>query len=286
MSNFNSFHPFVNLIFFVFIITFSMFVMHPVFIFISFISSIIYSVLLKGIKSLKFNLYLILALLFYGLVINPLFNHKGITILFYFKNGCPFTLESVLYGLASAGMLISVILWFSCLNEIITDDKIKYLFGRILPSLSLIVSMILRFVPKFKNQYMIVLNSQIALGTDVNSEKLINKIKLIIKVLSIMICWSMENAIDTADSMKSRGYGLKKRTSFHLYKFELRDMVLISIIISTATLIIFFMQTNYVYFPMLTNITISARSVASYILFGILCFLPILLDSVEVLKWR
>ena len=31
--------------------------------------------------------------------------------------------------------------------------------------------------------------------------------------LSIVVTWSMENAIETADSMKARGYGTKKRTA-------------------------------------------------------------------------
>ena len=34
---------------------------------------------------------------------------------------------------------------------------------------------------------------------------------------------SLENAIETADSMKSRGYGLKGRTTFSIYRFEDRD---------------------------------------------------------------
>jgi energy-coupling factor transport system permease protein len=46
-------------------------------------------------------------------------------------------------------MLAAVISWFSCYNAVMTSDKFVYLFGRVIPALSLILSMTLRFVPKF-----------------------------------------------------------------------------------------------------------------------------------------
>lgn len=35
-------------------------------------------------------------------VMNPVFNHQGVTILFYLNNGNPITKESILYGVAAA----------------------------------------------------------------------------------------------------------------------------------------------------------------------------------------
>lgn len=74
-------------------------------------------------------------------LVNPAFNHEGATILTYLPSGNPLTLESMLYGAAAAVMLASVVLWFSSFNEVITSDKFVYLFGRILPALSLVLSM-------------------------------------------------------------------------------------------------------------------------------------------------
>ena len=85
-------------------------------------------------------------------LMNPLFNHYGVTVLFYLYNGTPVTLESVVYGLAMAVMLCEVIIWFQCYNKIMTSDKFIYLFGRVIPGFSLILSMCLRFVPRFKNR--------------------------------------------------------------------------------------------------------------------------------------
>ena len=52
-------------------------------------------------------------------------------------------------------MLASVVLWFSSYNEVMTSDKFVYLFGRVIPALSLVLSMSLRFIPKFKAQMQI-----------------------------------------------------------------------------------------------------------------------------------
>ena len=42
----------------------------------------------------------------------------------------------------------TAVLWFMGWNAVMTSDKFVYLFGRILPSLSLTLSMGLRFVPR------------------------------------------------------------------------------------------------------------------------------------------
>ena len=104
-----------------------------------------------------------------------------------------------------------------------SSDKVVFLFGRIMPSLSLVISMALRFVPRFSAQMKLVRNAQHTIGRDINEGTLFQKIRNAVKILSIMITWSLENAIETADSMKSRGHGLKGRTSYSLYKFDKRD---------------------------------------------------------------
>ena len=58
--------------------------------------------------------------------VNPLFNHQGITLILYLKNGNPLTLESILYGLAAGVMLVSVLNWFSCYQVVMTSDKFIY----------------------------------------------------------------------------------------------------------------------------------------------------------------
>ncbi|MCL2363015.1 MAG: energy-coupling factor transporter transmembrane protein EcfT, partial [Defluviitaleaceae bacterium] len=220
---FAGFHPVVNLLFFTAVIGFSMFLMHPVALFISLICASSYAIYLNGKKALRMGLIIMLPMLIFTAVLNPLFNHQGGTILAYLPNGNPVTLESIVYGIAAATMLITVITWFSCFNKVIESDKIVYLFGRIIPALSLILAMSLRFVPRFRDQIKVVSNAQRCIGRDVSSGNVFKKARHGLKILSIMVTWALENAIDTADSMKARGYGLQGRSAFSIYSFDTRD---------------------------------------------------------------
>lgn len=290
MSNsFKSFHPIVNFYYFAVVIFFSMFFMHPIFLSISLMCSFIYSVTLKGKKAVKFNIIYMLPLLIITAFINPAFNHEGVTILFYLKGGNPITLESIIYGIAAAMMFISIILWFSCYNEIMTSDKFIYLWGRIIPGISLIISMVLRFVPKYKAQIKNISNGQKCIGRDISNGNVITRARNGIKILSIMTTWALENAIETADSMKSRGYGLKGRTSFSIFRFDKRDKITFStmIILTVIILIGAWLGENSIkFFPGIKMRPISGFSILVYISYFLLCISPVILDFEEDIKWK
>lgn len=290
MSNsFKSFHPIVNFYYFSIVIFFSMFFMHPIFLSISLICSFIYSVTLKGKKALKFNILYMLPLLIITAFINPAFNHEGVTILFYLKGGNPITLESIIYGIAAAMMFISVILWFSCYNEIMTSDKFIYLWGRIIPGISLIISMVLRFVPKYKAQIKNISNGQKCIGRDMSNGNIITRARNGIKIISIMITWALENAIETADSMKARGYGLRGRTSFSIFRFDRRDKITLStmLILTVVILIAYWFGENSIkFFPYIKIKPISIFSIVVYTSYFLLCITPVIVDFREEIKWK
>ena len=135
-----------------------------------------------------------------------------------------------MYGIVLASMLFIAILWFSCYNEVMTTDKFVYLFGRVIPALSLVLSMVFRFVPKFSAQVKVIRNGQKCVGRDMSNGKLIKKIRYGLTILSILITWALENAIDTSDSMRARGYGLKGRSAFSIYHFDRRDVTVTGIL--------------------------------------------------------
>ena len=132
-DTFSSYHPAVSMLYFVLVIGLSMFLNHPVCLGISLVGALVYSIYLKGKKAARFNLIYMLPLLVITALINPAFSHQGVTILAYLPSGNPLTLESILYGIYAAFLLITVIAWFSCFNAVMTSDKFVYLFGRIIP---------------------------------------------------------------------------------------------------------------------------------------------------------
>ena len=288
-DSFSTYHPLVNFIFFTLVIVFGMFFMHPICLLISLTSAVAYSVYLNGKRAVRFNLCYMLPLLFITALLNPAFNHEGITILTYLPSGNPLTLESILYGIAAAVMLISIICWFSCYNAVMTSDKFVYLFGRLIPALSLILSMVLRFVPKFKAQLKVVQNAQKSVGRDISNGRLLERIRHGIKILSIMVTWSLENAVDTADSMKSRGYGLKNRTAFSIYRFERRDLLALICLFAAGGYMLFGAISGgiyFTYFPAMQSINISVYSISIYFVYIILCNIPMILNITEGIKWK
>ncbi|MDO4744478.1 MAG: energy-coupling factor transporter transmembrane component T [Clostridia bacterium] len=289
MNEFKTYHPIVNFTYFLFVIGFSMFFMHPVCLLISLISAFSYSVLLNGKRAVKFNLLYMLPLIIVTALLNPAFNHQGVTILTYFPSGNPLTLESVMNGMAAALMLGSVILWFSCYNFIMTSDKFIYLFGKIIPSLSLIISMVLRFVPRFKTQLFEVSAGQRCIGRDVSNGTLLERVKNGIRILSIMVTWSLENAIDTADSMKSRGYGLKNRTAYSNFRFTKRDMSVLAVICVLGIYVLagaVLGCVDYQFVPYMRGTGYSPYTIPVFAAYFILCMTPVIIEAKEEIAWK
>lgn len=286
---FSTMHPFINFTYFTVVIVCSMFFLHPVFLSISLFTSLIYSIVLNGKKTLKFVGIYVLPIMIMSIILNPLFNHEGVTILTYFKDGNPLTLESILYGIATAIMFTSVILWFSSYNIVMTSDKFIYIFGRLIPSLSLFFSMVLRFVPRYKEQIKKIDKSRKAMGKTPKGKSLFSKINYALTILSILITWALENAIETSDSMRARGYGLKNRTSFSIFKMDKRDLkTLITMIICIFFIIIgiVFEKNTIRYYPSIKFSNIDCFSIIVYFAYTVFCLLPIIIDIMEEKAWK
>lgn len=287
-NGFSACHPIVNFIYFAMVILFSMLFMHPACLGISLVCAYIYSGMLNGAKGARLQAKIMLPLILATALLNPAFNHEGVTILMYLKNGNPLTLESIIYGIAAAAMFVTVICWFSCYNVIMTSDKFVYLFGRVIPSMSLVLSMVLRFVPKLRAQLNTISSAQKCIGRDVSNGRVIQRVKNGITILSIMVTWSMENAIQTADSMRSRGYGLPGRSSFSIFRFGSRDAKVMSIMVAAAAYIIIGVFRGGLYVRYFPSIRIQ-RGLHHLTLLGayfILCVLPIAFDLREAHKWK
>ena len=285
---FSTYHPVVNFLFFAEVLGFSMFLLHPLCLVISLLCAVGYALCLNGKKALGFCLKGILPMMVFTAILNPMFSHEGITILTWLPSGNPLTLESILYGLAAAGMLAAVVLWFSCFNSVITSDKFVYLFGRVIPALSLVLSMALRFVPRFKAQLRVVTRAQKCIGKDPSRGGLVHRIRCAGAILSVMVTWALENGIDTADSMKSRGYGLPGRTAFSIYRFDKRDRqaLIVLLFLGVAVLAGAALEgLTWRYFPSVKWST-SPLSLCVLAAYAALCAFPIILDRKEDRKWN
>ena len=286
---FSTYHPLINFMYFVVVIGCSMFVMHPIFLFLSVVGGFSYYFYLKRNKAVKTALWMMLPVFLISAVINPLFSHEGMTILWYFSSGNPLTLESIIYGLASGLMIVCVLNWFSCYQVVMTSDKFIYLFGKIIPALSLILSMVFRFVPKFKTQIIKISDSQKCIGRDVTNGNVLERAHHGMKILSIVTTWALENSVETADSMRSRGYGLRGRTNFSKYRFDTRDKMMglvIAVLGLAVTGGIIGKTVSFLYYPMILVNQNTAGAVIVYLCYGVLCMLPLTVNIIEDIKWH
>ena len=284
---FKEYHPWVNLIFFIFAIGVTMLSNDPIFVGVTLVFAWAYSILLKGKAALKYNLLLTVPIMVIMTLINAVFVHNGATILFYISD-LRITLEAVLFGMVSALILCSVVIWFSCFSEIMTSDKLIFIFGKARPVLGLTFSMIFRFIPLLRERFKEIRMGQSAMGRD-GDRSFVGRIRQFVKEISILISWSLESSIETADSMEARGYGLKGRTSFNLFRFDSRDrmmmtvIVILGIIVSVACIM---GRTDIYYYPVITFKSLDLFRSAALTAYVLLLGIPIYTDLTAVKRWR
>ena len=289
-DSFAELHPLNNLLYFTLVIGFSLALgHHPLAQGISLTCAAAYCVSTDGKRSVRFLLRACLPMILLTAFINPAFNHEGTTILTYLGNGNPLTLESILYGFSAGVLLATLLLWFSSFNRVMTSDKLIYLFGRIIPALSLVLSMCLRFVPRFRAQLAVVSEAQRSIGRDVSGGSLWQRAGTAMRILSILITWALENAIETADSMKSRGYGLKGRTAFSLYRFDERDSGMLRLLLFLGLLLVGGARVGAFdarYFPNIRCAAPGPATLPFYIVYLILCMIPVVFNGREESRWN
>ncbi len=283
---FGNYHPFVLLVYFLSVLLIAMFVANPVLQTMALLGAILFSVALSK-KAFGKRLLFYLPMFLLIAVTNPLFSHNGQTHLFSLF-GIPVTLESLLYGVSIALMIVGVMLWCGCMSQVMTDDKFLYLFGKAIPKLSLILSMALRFIPLFSRQMRKVNRARKAMGLS-SVERFTDRLRSTAQVFGAMIAWSMENAMETSASMRARGYGMKGRTNFSLFRFYAKDATLLTVCIVLLGITVVGVgtgETAFSYYPRLDGLNLSVTSIVIYAAFGILAFLPFVLEVKEAILWN
>ncbi|MDR2132003.1 MAG: energy-coupling factor transporter transmembrane protein EcfT [Clostridiales Family XIII bacterium] len=286
---FSSYNPIINLIHFASAMLFSMFFMHPVCLALSFLCAFAYYAYLNGKKALRTGGLFMLPMLLVTALVNPAFNHEGVTILLYLRDGNPLTLESIVYGIAAALMLISIVSWFGCCGKVMTSDKLVYLFGGLIPALSLVLSMALRFVPRFKSQIKVISDAQKCVGRDVSNGNVLLRARHGIRIVSIMVTWALENAIETADSMKCRGYGLPGRTAFSVFRFDRRDFMALLFMLACDAYIVAGALAGglyFRYFPSVAGVWGGLRTTGLFAVCFALYAMPVAINLREDAKWK
>ena len=279
---FDSWHPFVPLAFFASVIVLSMAVFQPVFIAISFIGALASSIAIRGwkttVKSLRWQLPLIVLIVLF----NPLFSSLGSTVLFTVG---PFTMyaESLVYGICMGVMLVSMLLWFVTASSVLSSSKVMALFGKRIPVLSLMMSMIARLTPLYVRRGREI--STVDSACTASGRKKASVVAQAAKRSTVLMSWSMEDSLETSDAMRARGFGASHtRTSYARYRFRLRDgivSVVLLVLVVCCAFLAWTAASQYRFYPTMPML----RIWWGYIPYIVLVLIPTFLSIKEGIRW-
>ena len=188
-------------------------------------------------------------------------------------------------AMASA-MIVGVMYWFRCFSQIMTSDKLLYIFGRLSPRIALVLSMALRYVPRLSAQAEKINDAQKTLGL-YREDNVIDGVRGGMRVFSILVTWALENGITTADSMAARGYGAGRRSFYAIYHMRKTDIAAIAVSLALlAAMISLRRYAAFAYYPALDAIGLDTGSIALYVFYALLAFAPTLVELGEGLKWH
>ena len=285
---FSDCHPSVNFIFYIAAIGLGMCFSHPLFLLCAFLLSVSYYWILKK----NVGRYLLRMVFVFAAIslINPIFSTYGETVLFSCFRGRPYTFEALCYGISIGAMFATIMTWFASYNEVMTSDKFLYCFGKLAPAVSLILTMVFRLVPSFQKKIEQIASARRCIGMSVKNGTKSEKIEHGMTIVSALTSWALEGGVVMADSMRSRGYGCGKRTSFSIYKFRKSDRSLLCIMSILIALIIVCAWKGGMrveFFPCISmkgldNIWTSL-GVGAYVMF---LSIPTVLHILEEITWR
>ncbi len=220
-------------------------------------------------------------------IITPVFNHRGNTVLLIVNN-VPVTIEALFCGIYNSAMVVGVIYWFRVFSELMTDDRVLYVFGRFSKKLALVISVAFRYIPLLGERTVKVREACKAQGL-YEDGNIIARLKSEVKVFSAVTTFALEKGMITADSMEARGYGTARRTQYTSYRFKAVDAVLTALSLLLCASGIFCAAKGYVgitFFPCIVLPRFNCFSVSFDILFSAAAALPCLIFAKEEIKWK
>ncbi len=258
-------HPACAFVLLCLLVLLSMFSVSPWIIAMSLCGSAVFCAMTGGAWG-QIKLSSVLILLF--AVTNPLFSHAGETVLFYLNHNAV-TVESVVYGAKIGGMMAGTICWFAAFARVLDTERLLYLFGRAVPKTALLLCAGERMLPLIRRRYAAVAEAQRAVLSP--EDGMLERLRFHARVLSVTMAVTTEQAVQSGQSMKARGYGLKGRTVYGLFRFGTSDALFLAVCVLLACL---------------AAAGILTENTALTVCFGVLCAMPALREGREKRRWR
>lgn len=291
-DRFSRAHPAVSFGFFLAVILLSVMLLHPVYLLLSLGGAASYLLCLRGRRGLRQVAAMVPVFLLFTAIsplLNPLRSAQGGHVLLTIF-GRYITWELLCNGAMLSAMFVAMLLWFLCYSQIMTGDKFTTLFAPLLPALSLLLVMVLRLVPSYGRKAAQITTARQCIGLGGSGTNKSAALRGAMANLSALTAWALEGAIVTADSMRSRGYGAKKRTNFRLYRFSLFDALLLLMMAALTAVTAAAAAAGCARAEFVPTVYIAGSntllSAAGLIAWAILLLIPTILHLWEDITWR
>ncbi|RED53175.1 energy-coupling factor transporter transmembrane component T [Cohnella lupini] len=279
---FRSLHPVVILTYYAGGITFGMLLFHPLVLMAGWAAAVIVNFHLDGGREWRRWSLPMLTGVVLILLMNPLLSHRGRTVLYYLGD-IPITLESVVYGITLAISMLNLLTFFVTYRLVMTEQKFLFLFTRVSPKAALIAMMAMGLVPRLRKRMQELMLIQKTRGVTVAEGSMMTRARSGARLVGTLLSWTLEDALQTADSMQARGYGTGTRSSYLGYRFRKRDGLTLIGFVCIAIILIMTWGYGHGFlsiYPRLGSLALSSGDTAALIAYLVFLFLPL------VLEWR
>jgi len=281
-------HPYVIFSYYLYTGFLVMYFKHPLFLFIALILLVLVNISHDKGKALKkWTIPLVtMGLLF--IILNPFLVSQGTNILFYFR-GKQVTLEATIYGVVMALAIVGIIVMFVSFNLILNGNKFLFIFSKVLPRTTFLVMLSLRFIPLLKDRFIEINDVQRVRGMNVSEGNIKLRTRNGMYMIQTLLTWSLEEAIQTADSMKARGYGSGKKTTYLLYKMKRQDWLSLFILLFLFVICLVGGLLGYgkiIIYPQLGTLHLYILDWVVLVCMMLLLSFPLIIEGREMLRWK
>ncbi|MUV37570.1 Energy-coupling factor transporter transmembrane protein EcfT [Lentibacillus sp. JNUCC-1] len=283
----HGYHPFVMLMYYIYIGSLAMYVTHPIFLVIGTLLIVAVNFTHDRGRTLRKWFPIYGAMIILIVVLNPFLVSRGTNILFYFR-GKQVTLEALMYGIVMALSIVIILMLFLSFNHVLNGNKFLFIFSRILPRTAFLMMLAIRFVPLLKDRLDEINAVQRVRGLTMTDGPIRQRAKTGLVKIQILLTWSMEEAVQTADSMKVRGYGSGRKTSYMPYRMEGRDWGWLASMTGLFAIVIAGGSLGYgkiLIYPELGTLHLFALDWVVLAAMTVLYSFPLLVEGREYIRW-
>ncbi|MDR2715758.1 MAG: energy-coupling factor transporter transmembrane protein EcfT [Coriobacteriaceae bacterium] len=277
-------HPAVVLGCFAAILALTMLAIHPVFLALSFSAAFSFSLYARGWRPSLWTLAWQVPLVVLCALVNPLFSGAGSTELFRIASRTVFV-EGVAFGACMGLMLAAALLWFSNAALVLTSDKVLGVLGGLLPTVGLMVSMTMRLVPQLVERGRLIertLKAASSARTHTGVEGVAGRVRQV----SVLMGWSLEDSLETADAMRARAWGAtRRRTTYVRHRFRRFDCAAAAVCLAlgaASAVLAWVACVHYRFYPVMGSL----GPWWGYLPFALFVSLPLLLCLVDDARWK